>query len=66
MYLDFISSNDDMEEGKLDSLSFVVALDKVNMSTAQGFVVENSPWYCNENWVPFIANWIMLFLFCVF
>jgi hypothetical protein len=44
MYLDFIISNDDM-----DPLSFVVALDKVNMSTAQEFVVENSPWYCNEN-----------------
>jgi hypothetical protein len=39
MYLDFIISNDDAEEGKLDPLSFVVALDNINMSTAQGFVV---------------------------
>jgi hypothetical protein len=43
MYLDFIISNDDLEEGKLDPLSFVVALDNFNIFTAQGFVVENSP-----------------------
>ena len=43
MYLDFIISNVDLEEGKLDPFPFVIALDNVNMATTQGFVVDNSP-----------------------
>jgi hypothetical protein len=42
MYLDFLISNDDLEEGKLDPLLFVIALDNVNMATTQGFVVDIS------------------------
>jgi len=43
MYLDFIISNFDLEEGKLDPFPFVITLENVNMATTQGFVVDNSP-----------------------
>lgn len=42
MYLDFLISNDDLEEGKLDPLLFVIALNKMNLHTSQVFVEKNS------------------------
>lgn len=42
-YFDFIITGDDLEEGKPDPAPFEVALDKMNLTSSEVIVVENSP-----------------------
>ena len=42
-YFDFIITGDDIEKGKPNPAPFLIALNKMNLSTSQVIVVENSP-----------------------